>query len=943
VFLPRLRFCALCVAFATIFSFGFVSNRASAQDGDSAVQLCQISGMVSDDDNRPAADADITVSGPVTETTTTRADGTFVISGLAAGTYTLLVRKADFADVSKSIVLVPGTSISVTASLVPNAVEKTTVIGRIGASSTRGTSTISTTAASVATIDRQRIDEQGFGTMAELLDEIPGVTAGAQNTSGNYASQGAFSYPMIRGAQTYETDMRFEGVPLRLFDESWLRPQLLDSISVIKGPAAQAPDANYDVGGTLDLTTRSATAKPSFTVLWGHDSFGGQSSDWAYTGATADGKFSWVVDYDIFGTPGPLSGPAGDFLLPIGSGTTITYPNGSTVTVPGSTTHSATPPGVNTSVPQTATLLGCCHDGSSSGNFNVKSLLIKVAYNFSPETSLGFTSLGGHTYSDEEATHAYTYTTQFTPAAGYAGSIPAGPVNLYDNVSTYYDEYFNNNDQIDHAYFTTKVGKATFRADYLANSYSNLRYEPPWPPATGESAYYNLYGSFTPTGATSPVIFNGQNVLLSASGGYYDQTTYLWQQDQIYSLNIPIWSGSLTAGWERTWKQSFSQRLSAATISSPYGTGDELTTYSLRGDFNLSPKLEFIGSLFQNDYRDHFTNDVGVNWLDSQQQHTDERVGFAYHPAGGTTVRLGAGSAIVPLDPQTGNYGASLDAKATPPEISSDNTVATSTDFNGSIQPETSFGYDLGIDHAFNDGVTKLTFDAYLTDLWNQWQTTDYFNGYVSLPSYVAGNKSGFPTGPNVTVPLYTTATINLSQARYEGIELAVARTPRTGLGYIVSGTLMRAYPYNIPQSAYTTPTSKGQPVNNLTLVPNINFQSGSYQPAVPYSTGYAQVNYRTRNNIFATLGTTYFGPNNSFDVPAFFLTSASLTVPLSKWLDLQFSSYNTFNTHSSDYVTEYNPATTIETEQVNGQATYSNRANTIGPGYVQVLLRLKL
>ena len=902
----------------------------------------QIVGTVVDGNGLPVANADVRVDGSGVQPAMTAIDGTFTFVPLPAGLYTVQIRKAGFEDAVQDVSVVGGSTVRVSARLSALVHDSTQIIGRTKANSARGLSTISTIGASVSTLDRARIDQQGFGTLAELLDQIPGVTAGAQNTSGNYSSQGAFSYPMIRGAQTYETDMRFEGVPLRLFDESWLRPQLLQSIRIIKGPAAQAPDSNYAVGGTLDLETREASARPALTVLMGHDSFGGQSSDWAFSGTTPNGKLSWVFDYDIFGTPGPMSGAAGAYVLPISSGTSVTLPNGTTVAIPATTT-SGNPPGVNTSVPKTATLIACCRDGAGAGDFNVHSLLSKVAYNFSPTASIGFTSLGGHTYSNEQATHAYIYSTNFHPAAGYQGAIPTGPVNLFSNVATFDEEFFNNNDQIDHAYFSAAVGRVTFRADYLANSYSNLRYEPPFLPLTQSSSNYNLYGSFTPAGSSTPLIFNGTNVLLTTGGQYYDNESFLWQRDQIYSFNVPIGNSALTASWERTWKSAYSGRLSSGTVSTPYGTGDNLTTYALRGDFPIFQNFNVVASVFQNDYRDHYTNDIGMTWQDSQQQHTDERLGFDYHPSRRTTIRFGAGSAIVPLDPQTGNYGAALDAAATQPVITSDNTSASSNDFNGALKPETSFGYDLGVDHTFNDGITQLTFDAYLTNLWNQWYSSQYFNGNVSLPSYVAGNKSGSPTGPNVTVPLYTTATVNLTQARFEGLELQVTRTPRAGWGFIVAGTLMRAYPYNVPPSAYTTAASNGQPVNNLTLVPNINFQGGSYEPAVPYAVGYAQANYRTRNNIFAMLGTTYFGSNNSFNIPAFFLTSASLSVPIGKTLELQLSSYNTFNVHDSPYVTLYDPTKTIETVQVNGQVTYANRANTIGPGYIQALLRLKI
>jgi hypothetical protein len=167
---------------------------------------------------------------------------------------------------------------------------------------------------------------------------------------------------------------------------------------------------------------------------------------------------------------------------------------------------------------------------------------------------------------------------------------------------------------------------------------------------------------------------------------------------------------------------------------------------------------------------------------------------------------------------------------------------------------------------------------------------------------------------PGPTVPVFNQTNTNISNARFEGIELSIQRAPPVGLGYNISGALSRGYYYNLPANFYCSfvPTASNPcvPANydqNLNVISGQNtngipvgFYGVSYNGnmRIPYSQGNAEISYTTPSQIYASFGETYYGNNNSLNRPAFFIGYASLRVPVSKTLALQLSGDNIFNTY---------------------------------------------
>jgi outer membrane receptor protein involved in Fe transport len=211
----------------------------------------------------------------------------------------------------------------------------------------------------------------------------------------------------------------------------------------------------------------------------------------------------------------------------------------------------------------------------------------------------------------------------------------------------------------------------------------------------------------------------------------------------------------------------------------------------------------------------------------------------------------------------------------------------TQTLNNGNISPETAFGLDLGVDHRINDDLI-FSGDIYQTALHGQFLNTTSVDGTYTPAS-----------GPNAgkTRPLYITKTANLGQSRYQGLELTLRRVPETGFGFKAQGALIRAYTYNLPPGFWDT--ANGPNTTNLAVIPNANFYgsgngyNGIADGNVPYAQGYAEANYRTRTGGLFLLGATYYGNNNSYNAPAFFVVSASARVSINDHVSVQLTGDN--------------------------------------------------
>ncbi|HZZ63864.1 MAG TPA: hypothetical protein VFE17_00070, partial [Candidatus Baltobacteraceae bacterium] len=153
----------------------------------------------------------------------------------------------------------------------------------------------------------------------------------------------------------------------------------------------------------------------------------------------------------------------------------------------------------------------------------------------------------------------------------------------------------------------------------------------------------------------------------------------------------------------------------------------------------------------------------------------------------------------------------------------------------------------------------------------------------------------------------------NISNARFQGIELGVRHEPLVGFGFNLSGALQRGYYYNMPKNFYCSvpvpgcdnPSSPNYNPTNLNIVSGLNTNGipvGYYNVSfngnmrIPYSQGNAEISYRFPNTAFVAFGMTYYGNNNSLNEPPFGIGFATIRYPITHTVDLQISGDNIFN-----------------------------------------------
>ncbi len=940
----------------------------------------QVVGVVTDTAGTPVAGAVITLTGPQTYSATSGPQGLYTINNVMPGVYTATVTRTGFqTGTEQDFAVVAGAPVSLNIQL---AAPTLTTLRTIGSTRTIfSRATFNTSPASVNIVNTQTFVDQGQPQVKAVLNQTPGIVISLPATSGNGAAAGAITFPNIRGGLSFETASLIDGhaVSVGSFGDyvtTFLNAYTLGSVEVVKGPGANAPEVNYAIGGTVNFRTLDPSRKPSGYETIGVDSFGGVFSNFGYSNTV--GKLGFVVDYGVNGTPGPLTNYTS--YTPMNRSWLV---NGQQIG-PNITTSPAIPGTSQSYFNQTASLV---YSGIPvSTTYTNKTELLKLQYAFSPATTLTTSFLGSQTWTEQNGNHFYQYNAQFTPGAAYSSLTgpQAGPIFAEDNIFAPPHEWEINNEPIFQAELRTSYLNNNILLRGYSASINRLQYNGLNNAAQPAVFGAQLYGtaSFCPVGYTSPTsganafkcvppgggaaiapapaAYNGQNVTLTVPGAYFNSS----EEDRLhgYSLEIDHPFGDtgnvISIAADQTHSNTGSYSVAtfvpggAVSATVPPTSGQEFTTILARGIWNIGPRLNVTFSNYFNTYQTHYSNNNGRSFLDQSTNHYDARLGATYRVNPDTSLRFAAGSAIAPPYIQLYSRINTAPTLSIPSQLYATNTIA-----NPNLVPETSFGYDLGGDYRFGPGkLTVLSGDIYLTNLHNQLiSTTVFSNGNVTLPSCLTGQTPGSATapctGPPVTVPLYSTGADNLAQAKYAGIELSLRRDPVAGFGFVVQGALQQAQPVNVPLSFYQ---NAGSPllVRNLGVIPGVNYYGGSQgvsnQP-IPYSSGYGEIHYRTPSGGFLSFGETYYGPNNSLFLPAFFIANANARIPIGKHgVAFNVNIDNVFNTYGNAYVSEYQG---IFQPYINGASTTGGaplsgaqlNANTYGPRDVRLSLSYRL
>jgi hypothetical protein len=387
------------------------------------------------------------------------------------------------------------------------------------------------------------------------------------------------------------------------------------------------------------------------------------------------------------------------------------------------------------------------------------------------------------------------------------------------------------------------------------------------------------------------------------------------------------------------------------------GSAVRYSTYLLRGIFQLTPQLNLSLANYYDNYYTKFSLNGGYTYTSSSFNYDAPRAALELRVNPNIALRASAGAAIAPA------YLNLFEGKSQGnPSYSPTNGFATSTINNPNIKPETSFEEDLGGDFRIsNDGATVMSIDGYTNTARNQFISQTAGNGSVTVCNASGGTLPSITPCAvgvgTVTVPLVSTFETNLDQVRFTGLEFSLKRDAAVGFGYTGQGALIRAYPYNISPCIYysgtaltgtaTTAPCSGTPTTNLAVINGLNFlNSGSSGVSTynsvsnhsePYSQAYVEVHWRTVKGGFAGFGMQYLGPNNSLNLPAFWLGTASVRFPLAGRPDTYFEAAmdNVFNVWNNAFETEWQG---VSVPLVNGKVGLTNQ-NTIGPRTLRIYL----
>ncbi len=892
--------------------------------------LSSITGVVQDPTGEPIPSVLVAARGVTSSTTVTDKSGHFTISQLSPGLYEIIVTKASFDTATLTdITVLAGTPASVNVVLRPTSFSQLREIGRVTTSSTR--STINTSPASVNIVPGAVLQDQGQPQVTSVLNEIPGMTMTMNafaNTNG--AAQNTQQVPQIRGALPYETESLIDGHPISVgangyFTPLYLDPHFLQDIEVLKGPGVVGPDINYAVGGSINYRTLEPTAKPNASVFLDYDSYGGFSTTVTATGRAS--KLGYAFGYSVDGTPGPLNNfrqPGMVGILGQGNATVNGQPFcGTTAAGNGCyyTGFGAGNPTIYNDFVFQFPLQVCC--GAINTDFVRRSELAKLQYNFSPETSLSVTYLSAQTLQNEQESNQF-FNDQFIPPMGYAGSVPSGTVMPF-GIDTYNPFWGQITQGLLQSEFRTAIGSSSLLFRYYTGANNQYEYVVPF----GSTYQFtgNTWGGL-PNAAGGTTFYNGQPTTFAVTDAGINFPT----QDHFSGLSgevdLPSGNDLYTLSIDRTVHSSYASaqyELSSAEnyTTIPAGSSQAFTTILARGDFNLGRNIEAIlGNYFIN-YSSHYSPDGGLTFQNSSHPFYGPRLGVTWRPDNDLVYRLGVGSSIAPP------YLALITTQGGVPQGNNSGAINyfTFTKNNGNISPETSFGFDLGVDKRFSSSSTVVSADIYQTNLHGQ-----FLNSVTADGTYT--NTMG------VTAPLFVTTAQNLGTSRYQGVEVAIHHDPSAGFGYRVQGSLQRAYVYNLPPGFYNT--AAGPDTTNLAVIPNINFQpsgdgyNGMSNGRIPYSNGYAEVSYRTGWGNLYQLGETYFGPNNSYNHPAFGVMSGTMRFRLARHTSLQFTGYNLTGVYNTPY---FNIFTGIPVALKNGLFGATSAIN-VGPTTLHVILR---
>lgn len=814
-------------------------------------------------------------------TTVSDVHGGFVLIGVPYGIYHVDARASNFGVASREGIVVEGDLNVVIQYSQPAA----TGLKEIAHVSTHSAGIrINVTPASIASVTPSDYAFQGNTSWKGLLAQVPGVTVGG-------GLQGGFGNPVsaipdapfepvvlsINGALPYETSTTLDGMPLQNhtfttqpgngLDLSVYPMAIFDTADVVRGPGANTPSIVDSIGGSFVLHPAGRVTASHSELSISNDPYGGIFYN--FRSAAHFNKLSATVTYGANNSPGPFG--AQNIITARYNGNKPVSINGQAVKGCG-TPCAGFAPNFGSSTYQSCF---CAYqDALLLGNFPIDTSWIQhsgalaLSYDLSSSVQASAFYAGSSAQMNQPE---WGFPVNFNPGAGYSGTIAPGPHTYTLGIGPFRDTQAA-------SLFEEKVtaylgsGNSVLRLAALqGNSYSKLSTA-----AYTPNGQYQLWGTvYFASDPTTPVQFNGTSAFVTFPPYALDQRYWTNSRDFIASYASQIGPRlSADISYSSSYYNTPSEQIFNGSSSSIPSSVSEITReWRLHAADEITEKLSLDASWYLARGVYHVQNpDNPALWNDVTFPYSAPRISAVWRPNTNVAIRGAAGGGYAL--PQLANLVGSNAIYNFGPYYYEYKT-------NLNLKPEQSFGFDVGTDIRLRRD-TALSFDAYRVNLFGQF--------YLSTTLI----------GMNAGLPLYANQYNNLSQSRYEGINIDVHHEVPSGIFWRAGLALTRAYVVSVPAGFYDDPSSGPNSVNTY-IIPGINFD-GKFQSTVPYASGFAQIGYRWGSGSYVDIFPTYYGNNNAYFEPAFVELDAHAALAVSKTFSLLATFRNVTGIYGQNY-----------------------------------------
>lgn len=833
----------------------------------------------------PNATVELVKDGTTVASAKSDANGNFRIAEQPAGTYAIFVRAGGY----ETTRVLPDLLVT---SEVPE-VAFQTAIGRqheglkqIGYVVTAGRNALQTTTTINAHVDAGIIQSENFQRLADVLTTVPGVVTSTSSSVGDDMTLS------IRGYNPTETATLLDGHPIgpvgaygRGYNYNVSPFWGLSGANVIFGSGASGLFGATTVAGAVNFLTVNPTQQNHISITQGVG-----SNDKAMTGFLGTGTLGKLAYALAWGTQGTTGNFPGGFIQQTALLQTSVVNLGYKGNAP--------PPDLTH-----ANAYNLVNYYPVSGGYVQRNFVGKLQYDFSPTSTLQFTSYSAQDWSnstgegdnDYETFPYVLYGAQLEIAAIKAGKgglntilVNGKPRSCHDTIAVLVDnpQGYTCMNAVQYATnFYGPFGGSIDRWRTLGNVDNDLR-------ATQQVAG----GTVTLEGFVDSYNWNEQKGPGAAIGPYGPGPNYLYLYgNRGYLLSDDYAMSKNDLGFGYSWlRQSdtngqFPYSLPNGVTYNVFGNNPPLylatASYFLRDTWTPNDKFQAFGSFWVQ------------RSLDTSSTHFDPRITLMYRPDSADVVRLTSGRSYSEPDPSLMAfappvYGAPSSINCPPATKGSGALVSIASAANPQLQPETADDLEVSYGHRFN-ATTNIQ-----ADLYQSLENQALLQGNVSIVGF-----------PGITVPedyirkalqrldscpglhpteqnLAFATTYNAAAARYRGIVLSASAGITRNVSFNATFDIQSAAYLGIPQDI---------------LIGTTNLLDGGQIYQIPLRQGTAGLAYSDNDGWGARFDGTYIGANNTWNRNPFWFANASVTKTNGP-VSLTLGVYNLFNSVAQQY-----------------------------------------